>query len=256
MASTPRAFISWKAMAAALAAAVCMAAPGSSLPEPAWVRNALSLGRAEQLHRLPLVARFNIQEGGAFVLDRSHHPALLKFDDNPEVWALTQSRGPRGDIMFKDDVGDIILRATRLGGVTVFTSRDPEGSAAALVGTGRAPQLTPIGPQGLYQRLVVGSARCSHATRRLVGFEAPDVDAKSAAVIADAAEVTVVAVIAVQEQAVRRVAMRRLSRVVFTKGATPDVVFRGGVLNIIVAPPEGLAGYPSSQRIARAIEGY
>ena len=109
---------------------------------------------------------------------------------------------------------------------------------------------------GLYQRLVVGSARCSHAMRRLVGFEAPDVDAKSAAVIADAAEVTVVAVIAVQEQAVRRVAMRRLSRVVFTKGATPDVVFRGGVLNIIVAPPEGLAGYPSSQRIARAIEGY
>ncbi|HEY7853015.1 MAG TPA: DUF4908 domain-containing protein, partial [Caulobacteraceae bacterium] len=93
MASTPRALIGWKTLAAAIIAAGSLGAPAQAAPE--WVKNALSLGHDDQLHSTPTVARFNIQEGGAFILDRSHHPALLKFEDDPEIWALEPSRGPR-----------------------------------------------------------------------------------------------------------------------------------------------------------------
>lgn len=254
MATMPRAFIGWNGLAAALAAAGCMGLSAIPLSAPTWVRNALSLGRADDLHGTPTVARFVIDEGGAFVLDRSHRPPLLKFDDSPEIWVLTPSRGPRGDILFKDDVGDTLLRATKLGGMTVFTSRRPEGSAAALVGSTSALRLSTMGPGALYQRMIQASIRCSRLTRRLVGFEAPNADAKSAALIADTASLAVDALIGVADHPGGKMAIGRIGKVVLTQGPKPEVWLRRGALVIYVTPAQSLAGHPSSAKIAQAIE--
>lgn len=253
MASTPRAVIGWKALAAAFAAAGCVAMP--AVAAPAWVKNALSLGRDELLHATPTVARFNIQEGGAFILDRSHSPALLKFDDAAEIWAVVPSRGPRGDILFKDDVGDTLLRATKMGGMTVFTTRRPEGSAAALVGSGVPLKISPLGPNGLYQRMVLASIRCTHAARHLVGFEAPDADARSAALIGDAASLAVEAIVALAGRPGGKAATGRVAKVLISIGPKPGAVLRHGALIIVVAPAQGLAGHPSSVLIEQAITG-
>jgi len=252
MASTPRAVIGWKAFAAALAAAGCMGFSNFALPAPAWVKNALSLGRADQLHATPKVAKFLIDGGGAFVLDRSHNPALLKFEDGPEVWVVVPSRGPRGDILFKDDVGDILLRATKLGGMTAFTSRRPSGSAATLAGATSPLRLAPLGPAALYQRMVFASGRCTHASHHLVGFEAPDADPKSAALIADTAWLAMDAIVSL---AGRSKGSIHVSKVILVSGAKPAVWVQHAVLVISVAPNQGLSGHPSSARIARVIEG-
>lgn len=254
MASTPRAFKRWKAFAAAVAAAGCMGLTTLPIAAPAWVRSALSLGDGDQLHSTPKVARFVIDEGGAFVLDRSQRPTVLKFDDSAEIWVLTQSRGPRGDILFKDDVGDTLLRATKLGGMTVFTSRRPQGSAAALVGSTSPLRLTYTGPGALYQRMIQASIRCTRVTRHLVGFEAPDADAKSAALIADAASLAVDAVASVSTQASGRAAANRIGKVIVAKGPKPMAWVSRGILIIYVTPSQGLAGHPSSAKIAQAIE--
>ncbi|HEY2179053.1 MAG TPA: DUF4908 domain-containing protein [Caulobacteraceae bacterium] len=253
MASTPRAFIGWKALAAALAAAGCLGSPALAAPE--WVRNALSLGRDSQLHATPTVARFIIQEGGAFVLDRSRNPALLKFDDSSEIWAVQSSRGPRGDILFKDDVGDTLLRATKLGGMTVFTERRPEGSAAALVGASTPLKIIPMGAAGLYQRLVLASLHCTHAAHHLVSFEVPDADAHSAPVIGDAISLAAEAIITLAGRPSGRAATARVDKVVVTTGARPAALFQRGALVIVVVPAQGLAGHPSSVRIEQAIVG-
>jgi hypothetical protein len=253
MATTPRALIGWEAFAAALAAAGCMGLSALPLSAPTWVKNALS-GGGDQLHATPTVARFVIDEGGAFVLDRSHRPALLKFDDSAEIWVLVPSRGPRGDVLFKDDVGDTLLRATKLGGMTVFTSRRPQGSAAALVGATSPLHMSSIGPGALYQRMIQASIRCTHLTRHLVGFEAPDADAKSAAIIADTASLAVDAVVSVDSQPGGRTVVSRIGKVVVAKGPKPSVSLQRSVLVIYVTPDQGLAGHPSSARIAQAIE--
>jgi hypothetical protein len=253
MASTPRALIGWKALAAALAAAGCLGSPAVAAPE--WVRNALSLGRDNQLRATPMVARFIIQEGGAFVLDRSRNPALLKFDDGAEIWAVQSSRGPRGDILFKDDVGDTLLRATKMGGMTVFTERQPEGSAAALVGASTPLKITPMGASGLYQRLVLASYRCTHAAHHLVSFQVPDADAHSAPVIGDAVSLAAEAIISLAGRPAGRAATGRVEKVMVIKGARPAVVLQHGTLIIDVVPAQGLAGHPSSVRIEQAIVG-
>jgi hypothetical protein len=253
MASTPRAFIGWKALAAALAAAGCVGAP--AVAAPAWVTNALSLGRDDQLHATPTVARFNIQEGGGFILDRSHNPALLKFDDANEIWVVVSSRGPRGDILFKDDVGDTLLRATKMGGMTVFTIRRPEGSAAALVGSAGPLRTSPLGPTALYQRMVLASIRCTRAARHLVSFEAPDADPKSAALIGDTASLAVEAIVGLAGRPGGKAATGRIDRVIVTKGSKPAALLRRGALIIVVVPAQGLAGHPSSVRIEQAIAG-
>ena len=89
----------------------------------------------------PPVARYVSQEGDVFVLDRSQNRPLLKFQDSPEVWALKPQPAPRGDIIYKNDLGEPVLRATRLGGLTLFTEDRPGGTAAALAGGGPALRL-------------------------------------------------------------------------------------------------------------------
>jgi hypothetical protein len=251
MASTPGGQISRLAFAAALVAVGAVSAHAA----PAWVRNALSLGREDQLHATPPVARFYIQEGGAFILDRSHNPVLLKFDDSGEIWALSVSRGPRGDILFKDDVGDTLLRATKMGGMTVFTPQRPEGSAAALVGTAGALHDAPMGPTALYQRMILASVRCSHAVRHLVSFEAPDADPRSASLLGDAAALAVEAIVSVAGRPNGKTFAGRVTRVILAVGSRSGVSLQRGELVITVNPAQGLGGHPSSMRIEQAIAG-
>ena len=115
----------------------------------------------------PPVARYVSETGDVFILDRSQPKPLLKFEHSPEVWVLLPQPGPRGDVIYKNDLGEPVLRATRLGGVTVFTDARPSGAAAALAGGGSSLKLAPLGPQALLERLAQASARASRAARRL-----------------------------------------------------------------------------------------
>src|SRR5690606_35936740 len=84
----------------------------------------------------PPVARYVSEDGDVFILDRTQSRPLLKFENSPEVWALSPQPAPRGDVIYKNDLGTPVIRATRLGGVTIFTDQRPAGSAAALAGGG------------------------------------------------------------------------------------------------------------------------
>ena len=95
---------------------------------------------------MPPVARFRADNGDSFVLQRIGSNALLKFEASPEVWALNGLGGARGDTIFRNDVGDPVLRMTRLGGFTLFTPDQPNGLAVSLVGAA-GPLKTP-GPSG------------------------------------------------------------------------------------------------------------
>ena len=114
--------------------------------------------------------RYVPSEGETFFVDRGTSGALLlRFGDSPEVWALKPVSGPRGDIIYKDDAGEDVLRATRLGGLTLFTSERPGGAPAAYAGDG--PSLRPAavsGANGLFQTLVQSSIRASRAAQHLI----------------------------------------------------------------------------------------
>ncbi|MDE2355630.1 MAG: DUF4908 domain-containing protein, partial [Alphaproteobacteria bacterium] len=153
---------------AALAAASSAWAAG-----PSWLRHvfATHMNGAE---RPAASARYAIDTGGDFILDVSSGRPLLKFDYSPEVWALTVARGPRGDLIYYNDLRQPLLRVTKFGGVTVFTARRPQGSAATAQGPSPPIRLATLGPVGLYQHLALASLRSGRALQHTIGYTALD----------------------------------------------------------------------------------
>ena len=202
----------------------------------------------------PAVARFNA-DGSSFVLDVSTRDrALMKFDDSGEVWALNPTPGPRGDTIYKNDMGEPMLRKTQLGGLTVFTHDRPGGAAAALQGA--APLIRSVllsGPGALFQIMAQASTRASHAAGKLINFEALDLTPGSEPVFADAANLTAQAFMRADHTKVAHTVIARYSKVAFVNGRPPGVSVLGPEVRITVTPDMGFAGRPSSQRISQVL---
>jgi len=202
----------------------------------------------------PPVARYVSEEGRVFILDRTQPVPMLKFEDSPEVWALAPNPAPRGDTIYKNDLGEPMLRITRLGGFTLFTDERPSGEAVSLAGGGVPLRLAPLGPQAVFERLAQASLRASRAARRPMLFEAEATPASSA-LIADAAVVTSVAIIRLSQRKDGRSLLNQFSKVRFQEGHKAQATLKNGVLSIVVAPNQGLAGRPSSDRIIKVARG-
>jgi hypothetical protein len=206
---------------------------------------------------LPAVARYEFEDGGSsFVLDTSGRGAYLKFEGSGEIWALHPTPGPRGDVIYKNDIDEPVVRATHLGGVTVFTHDQPEGMPAAFMGQAAPPRMNlDIGPEALWNIFVQASARASHMAEHLVVFEGPqDVTAATAPIFADAAILTSQAFLKVGARGKSgRTLVARFLKVEFDAGKGAAATTRGQVVKITVCPDQGVAGRPSSQRIASVI---
>jgi hypothetical protein len=200
----------------------------------------------------PSVARYVSDDGDSFTVDLTQGQPLLKFENSPEVWALQPHAAPRGDVIYKNDLGEPVLRATRLGGIILFSEHRPDGEPVALAGGGAPLRLAPLGPQALLERLGQASLRASHAARHVILFDA-EANPNSSAVIADAALVTSVAVTRLSEQPQGRSRLASLRRVFLEEGKRVAAVVQRGALKITVVPSLGLAGRPSSGRIAAAM---
>src|SRR5579883_1503250 len=127
-------------------------APDSLAAGPLSLREALSGRHVGQRPDPPVISRYETDAGGAFVLDLSTPRPLLKFEDNPEIWVLQPAPGPRGDVIYRNDLGEPMLRATRLGGMTVFTEDRPDGSAAALDGSSTPLRIASLSPAALFKQ--------------------------------------------------------------------------------------------------------
>ena len=247
--------MNWKTAVLSIAAALLSAGP-PAFAGPASLRDVLEL-QDERRIPPPPVARYVAGEGATFILDRSGGTPLLKFEQSPEIWVLFPSAAPRGDVIYRNDVGAPVLRATKLGGLTLFTAQRPSGAPAAVAGEADGLRLGPaLGPEGLLQRLAQASFRASRAAERLIPFEANDVTPGSESLYADAAMVVAEGISRLARQAYGRTALARLRKVRLGPGRQPAVSIQGGVMQILVAPKLAMAGRPSSGRIIVEIESH
>ena len=214
--------------------------------------------------RPPPVGRYVDEEGDVtFILDRSSSQTLLKFEDSPEIWVLRPQPGPRGDIIYRNDMGEPVLRATRLGGMTLFTVAHPTGAAAAFVGDAQVIRPAPVlTPQALAFRLAQASAKVSHVMSppRLVVFEARDWTPQTASLIADAAAVTAEAVVTASRTVGGKRAVAKLGKVILSSGHKAAAIMNGQILQVTVDVRPGVpfwdvSGRPSSRRIDVALAG-
>src|SRR5262245_30193962 len=135
--------------AAAITAALALAAPAlaqaqqpeSSAPAP-----------MPGLYRASGATRYSTPDGAVrFVLDRSGgRAALVRFEGDPEVHVLRPVMAAGGGEIYRTEDGDVILRVTPGGGITVYTRLHRDGSPASE--EAQVPPLTPEAVQEAYMR--------------------------------------------------------------------------------------------------------
>ena len=200
---------------------------------------------------LPPVGRYVSESGEAFTLDRSGQRPLLRFDRRDETWVLRPSPAPRGDIIYRNDAGQQILRMTAGGGMTVFTARAPSGSPASFTGVGENLAQPSLGPAQLFQLMTRRSAMVSQSVGRLIEINV-DTDGEAEGLTVEALIVSTDAVLRVARSPGGRSSLNQLRRIVILQGSVATVSYSRGELRIVVAPVQGVAGRPSSARVIRA----
>lgn len=201
---------------------------------------------------LPTSGRYVAETGQGFILDLSGQRPLMRFERGGEVWALRPTPAPRGDTIYRNDAGDQILRVTPDGGMTLFTTRAPQGSPVTPAGS--APALLPptVTAIQLWNFIVRQSERASDALGQLVVVDV-EIQPGSEAVAADALSTVVDALSRMARSANLRQSAVRVRRVLITDEPGVTTVFSRGTLRVGINPQAGYAGRPSSARVVRVV---
>ena len=241
---------------AILLACALVASAGAANAQSSSLRDAFFGNRGMESRKAPAppVARYVSETGYAFVLDRAAPQPLLKFENSSEVWVLSPQPAPRGDTIYKNEMGEPVLRATKLGGMTLFTSDRPAGDAAALMGRATSIQMpTMLSINALFQRLVQASARAGRAAQHRIAFlTIDDATPGTSVLVADTATVTAEAFEKMARTGNRK-PLNRVVRVLLAEGKKPDAKLKDGDLTVTYAPDKGFAGRPSSKRIIKVV---
>ena len=193
-----------------------------------------------------------------FVLDRSSELAKLKFDNSEEILVLRLQPAAGGDRILVRDDGEIVLRISGLGGITLFT---PENRGGTPVAPDRpAPPLTPIPPPIALVRDIAG--RIMMQLRAETGKEiileanwnevAGDPGARG--ILFDAIRNAGTALFGVSQSGPGRAGITNyLARVRFVHARYPSISMQGDMLIVTFSLEQGLAGRPSSYAIMRQL---
>lgn len=212
-----------------------------------------SMAEAQSRRAMPSTGRYVSDGGQAFVLDSSGVRPLLRFDQSAEIWVLRPTPAPRGDIIYRNDNGDQILRVTADGGITLYTTRTPQGSPVSRSGAAQPLRTPNLGPVQLFNLMARRSNLVSEAVGRLITI---DLDgSQSEALCVEALIVTTDAVIRMARNPSTRGAVNRLRKISIVEGGRASVTFSRGELRIMVDPSRGIVGRPSSAVVIRTMAG-
>ena len=200
---------------------------------------------------LPPTGRYVAESGEAFILDRSGQRPLLRFDRREETWVLRATAAPRGDVIYRNDAGDQLLRVTPGGGMTVYTTRAPGGSPASLSGPGESLTPPSLGPAQMFQLMTRRSAMLSQSLGRLIEINV-DTDAAAESLTVEALILSTDAALRIARSPTARASLERLRSITIVDGPRASVTYARGDLRIVVSPVQGVAGRPSSARVIDA----
>jgi hypothetical protein len=204
--------------------------------------------------KTPKYAHFRTQNGEGFIMDASRDDVLVRFDNDNEIYALTPFMGPKGDIIFKNDVGESVLKVTRWGGFTLFTPKNPGGEAVAVTGTAEPFVPGHITPALLFQHLARASRQASQSANHLIPYDATVSTPGADYLFADAATVTTDAIISVAQNKNGGNLLAAVKEVRLIEGRPPSIKLIDGVLELKLDTRRGMwGGRPSSKRISKVI---
>ncbi len=186
-------------------------------------------------------------------------------DDYPaeEIYRLTVNRAPRGDVIYRDENGDTVLRITPYGGATVrWPGAAQESAAVKSFGQDAPLSLTPTPLAAVEERVLRASVLLSAQIGAPIyvdigkpAYGAGLDRASEAAVLGDALASAAKAVAVVADDPTgAKVISLRVNRIVLTPAEAPSVSLNGKVLTVGYAATRGINGRLSSTAIAAYLE--
>lgn len=244
----------------AFAVVVCLLAMGLTLFASGAEAQVRSNAQAEQNRTfdntqagrgLPANGLYTSEVGERFIFDGRGVRPLFRFERREETWVLRSTPAPRGDVIYRNDAGAQILRVTPDGGLTLYTTRTPNGSPASRIGAAPALELPTLGPIRLFTLMNQRGSLVSQALGRLIVINLTG--EQSEALMVDALIVTTEAVVRMARTPTFRDRVNGLRSITLVEGSRSSVTFSRGELRVVVDPSEGQAGRPSSSSIIRAV---
>lgn len=211
-----------------------------------------SLGQRVFSRGLPQVARYVSASNEMFTLDITGARPLIQYEGSDQIFLLRAHAAPRGDVVYRNEAGETVLRISRDGGLTAYTESAPAGSPVFYFGEAQRLRPQGLSPAQLSVHLTRQSRVAGLALERNVFFVVANT-AGSELIIAETATLAANTLAAMALTSSREAA-RAVRRVEIIEGARPDAAFANGVLRLIVRPDRGAAGRPSSTRIQQVIE--
>lgn len=246
------------ASVAALGAIVCALALTATPAMAQQAGNAQALQSQSLRQRmfdrgLPETGRFVSSGGDAFVLDSSGPRPLFRHDRSSEIWVLRGTPAPRGDVIYRNDAGEQVLRVTPDGQLTLYTPRAPNGVPVSASGEA-APLAAPaMSMSQLFTHLIRQSDLAGRALGHTVEISAPDLTVGSEDAVADTITVAVDSLIRMARNVNLRAQAAEVDRILIVEGAAPAARFSNGTLQLVIQPGMGPAGRPSSALIVRVV---
>jgi hypothetical protein len=234
----------FSASASVAAAALTIISPGSAYAQT----SPLSIGLIDPpANDRQGSTRYGTPDGGVrFVFDRTpRRAALFRYEGDDEVVVLRPAAGPRGDELYKTEQGEVVVRVTSLGAVTLFRGHGDLGVPAEPLGDA-TPLAPPQWPVEMQQARLKDLARLTvRTTGRPIAFEAPKSGVAGGLVVDAAARAA---------QGLAGAPGPNVQRVVIVFGDKPRAqVQPDGALQVMVAPTMGYAGRPSALAVRTAV---
>jgi len=177
---------------------------------------------------------------------------------SPEIYELTATRGPRGDVIYKDARDDTLLRIAAYGGATVYWPGEERGVAASKsFGDDHPLRLGSADREAAVRRAQGAAAQVSALTGAPIYFDIGEnaSSGDNAAVLADAVVMAAKGLARVaKDETGARIIAARIKRVAFLPSTDAEISLGGEVLEIRYVPDMDIAGRPSSAKIAQFLE--
>lgn len=198
-------------------------------------------------------------DGIKFVIDSAGNNYLLRFDSDPEVFAIYVDRISLGGRLLKYDSGETVARVSGWGGITLYTDRNPNGLPAVRSGDGNIAPHTPMGIDQV-EAIAAGEGQHLTALRRLkITFTADwgvlENNLSMRMVALDAMENAARGIERfVKSGSSRDEVAEHVSTVTLATSLKPTLSLDAKTLIVTFNPDRGYFGRASSRAIARALK--
>lgn len=190
-----------------------------------------------------------------FILDKTGKQALFRYERGGEVLVLTTVHTTRGDTLYKNDQGVIVLHLRRVGSATIFLESGSHGLVAWA--TGSAQKLGP--PQVSMSRMKNVLEQIANDLASLlekdIEIEVIGATETTAWIFLDTARNVRIGIGRVVQSERSVAQLSSLKKIKITATGQPKSVIDGATLRLSITPALGFAGRQSSLQIQSALLG-